>query len=902
MLGNKFLVSIFFGWLFFFNGLHSAGQARLPDGRSRTMISINDGWEFVKGDNNTASVPDQMSAAWQNVRLPHTWNATDIMDDNPGYYRGIGWYRKKLWLNASDTGRLIYLRLEGANQSTTVFVNGQIAGTHTGGYTAFQFPIQALVRFGASNDVLIKVDNKYDPDIPPLTADFSFFGGIYRDAWLIKTNSTSFSLDNKGSNGVFISTPAVSAEKASINIRATINKASANDRRVIIRSVILDEDHNAVESVEKQVSLPRDGESDVELRIPSFKKPRLWSPDDPYLYSVVTTIHESRSGRVVDEVINPLGFRWFHFDADKGFFLNGKPLKLIGTSRHQDRPGHANALKDDIARQDINLLKQMGGNFLRIAHYPQDPSVFEACDKLGILTSVEIPVVNEITESAAFYQHCEDMQVEMIRQQYNHPSVIIWCYMNEILLRPHYNDDRERQQIYFANITRLAKRLDSITRKEDPYRNTMIANHGDFEKYRKNGLTDFPDIIGWNLYSGWYGGKLEDFPAFMEKHHAQLPNKPMVIAEFGADADPRIRSFDPVRFDKSIEYTLQFHQYYYQEIMKRPFVAAAMIWNLADFNSETREESMPHINNKGLLAWDRTPKDIYYWYKAMLTKEPFIRIASASWPGRTGIADSADGVCYQPLQVTGNMDSVELIVNGQSMGWSKPDCGLCEWNVPFIDGKNSILAKGRKSGMEYTDQVNINFNLQPWCWDNKNKKFSQLNILLGARRFFYDNETGIVWQPDQPYRVGSWGHIGGVPYTLPGNSRLTYGTDKSIMGTDNDPVYQTQQIGIDAYRLDVPKGNYELTLHFAEIENAAGKILPYNLAPSANAVPVPDRCFNVFIDGKIVLENLDITKQYGLATAVAQKILVTADRGINISFSSVKGKPVLNALQLRKLN
>lgn len=894
MLLKKLPVFIFLMWLVVFNSLRSTGQSRI-------IVSFNDGWEFMKGDSTIVQIPDPLSKAWQSVCLPHSWNTTDVMDDDPGYYRGIGWYRRKLFLNASDAGRQIYLRLDGANQETTVYINGKIAGSHKGGYTAFQFPIETLVSFNSSNEVLIKVDNKYNADIPPLTADFSFFGGIYRNAWLIKTDPINFSLNNKGSNGVFISTPEVNGEQASVNIRATINNTSKVARRIKIRSVILDSHHSQVESIEKRLTLNGGGDANIELNIASFRHPKLWSPDSPYLYSVISTIIDDNSGKVLDEVTNPLGFRWYRFDADKGFYLNGKPLKLIGTSRHQDRPSQGNAVSADNAMQDIQWLKEMGGNFLRIAHYPQDPSVLEACDRLGILTSVEIPIVNEITESDAFYRRCEEMQVEMIRQNYNHPSVIIWCYMNEILLRPHFNNDKERQQVYFGNITRLAKRLDSITRKEDPFRNTMIVHHGDFDKYRKNGLTDYADIIGWNLYSGWYGGKLEDFAAFMDKHHEQLPSKPIVIAEFGADADPRIRSFDPVRFDKSIEYTLRFHQYYFREIMKRPFVAAAMIWNLADFNSETREESMPHINNKGLLTWDRTPKDIYYWYKGMLTKQPYIKIASVCWPVRAGMADSAQGVCYQPLQVTGNMDSVELMVNGQDLGWLRPTAGICEWKAPFSNGKNKIKSTGLKNGSTYTDETTIDFSLQPYLLNRENTRFEQLNILLGANRFFYDNESGLVWQPDQAYQPGSWGHIGGAPYILSGNSRLPYGTDKNIMGTWNDPIYQTQQIGIDGYRLDVPPGEYELTLHFAEIEYAAGKSLPYNLSPSANATPVQERCFTVLINGKPVIENFDIARQYGLATAVAQKIRVTAEKGINILFLPIKGKPVLNALQIRKL-
>ena len=895
---RKFLFQITLLFLLLFGDQTAYGQ-------SRTILGINDGWEFTKENIVPGSNLDSLVVNWETVCLPHSWNSTDVMDDKPGYYRGIGWYRKKLLLNVSNKHKQIYLRFEGANQLTTAYINGKVAGTHTGGYTAFQLPIHSLIKFdstGNKNEILVKVDNSHNLQVPPLSADFSFFGGLYRDAWLITTEPVHFSLNDHGSDGVFISTPEVNATNAKINIRGNITNTLRSVAKVKIRSIILDRDGQKQKEIQTLLSIKPGSENNFKQDISSFIKPRLWSTDDPYLYTVTTTIYDAVSGQLLDEVINPIGFRWFAFDTAKGFFLNGEAVKLVGASRHQDRPGMGNAVPDEYARQDVEWLKEMGGNFLRVAHYPQDPSVLEACDKLGILASVEIPLVNEITESDSFYQHCETMQVEMIRQSFNHPSVILWCYMNEILLRPHFNNDKERQKIYFNNITKLAKRLDSITRLEDPYRYTMIANHGDFDRYRNAGLTDIPMVVGWNLYSGWYGGELENFPAFLDKHHQLLPSKPMVVAEYGADADPRIRSFHPVRFDKSVEYTTRFHQYYLQEMLKRPFVAGAMIWNLADFNSETREETMPHINNKGLLTWNRTPKDPYYFYQAMLTQKPFIKIASAYWNKRTGTAENDSKVCYQPLQVASNLDSIELIVNGTSQGWKKPQQGLCEWNIPFINEWNMIEAKGIQRGKWYTDQSTVQFQLQPYFLHDTVLRFKELNILLGADRYFFDTKTEQIWQPDQPYHAGSWGYIGGKPFKMATNNRLPYGTDKDILGTDNDPVYQTQQTGISSYRLDVPAGEYEVILHFAEIQNNTAKNIPYNLSPSKQEKQNLCRSFNVYINDKLLLENFDIAAQYGIVRAVSQKLIVPVKKeGIRLVFEPVSGEPVLNALQVRKV-
>lgn len=857
--------------------------------QGRIVTRINDGWQFSK----------DKPAQWQTLNLPHTWNVEDVMDDVPGYYRGIGWYKKNLVLDKTQEGKQLYLFFEGANQVTEVFINGKKAGDHTGGYSAFYIPLNGLVRAGKENEVLVKVDNSLQLNIPPLSADFTFYGGIYRDVWLVEMDPVHFSSNDHGSSGVFISTPSVSQKLATINIRARVSNEGIQKGRLKINTIIRDKEQRIVAGTNSKLACDRNEECAIAQQI-KVRNPKLWSPDDPYLYSVTTEIRDVTTNKLLDIIVNPLGFRWFYFDAKKGFFLNGQPYKLVGTSRHQDFKGMGNAVPDSIAIQDVALLKKMGGNFLRVAHYPQDVSVLRTCDSLGILASVEIPIVNEITESDTFYNNCARMQVEMIRQHYNHPSVIIWCYMNEVLLRPHYNNDKEKQKVYFSAITQLAKRLDSITRREDPYRYTMIAHHGDYKRYRDIELVDIPMIVGWNLYSGWYGAKLGDFPVFLDAFHTDYPDKPVVVSEYGADADPRVRSIEPARFDKSVEYTTEFHRYYMKEMLARSFVAAAMIWNLADFNSETRTESMPHINNKGLLEWDRKPKDPYYYYQAILSKNAFIKILGPQ--AAAGVADE-QGTCIRSLQVATNLDELELLINGKTSGKQKRDNGICEWKASFINGTNIVEVRGLKDGKWFNDRSVIQFYLQPRNLNENTASFQQLNILLGANRYFTDEEQQI-WIPDQPYREGSWGHIGGKIFKMANSGRLPYGTDKSIAATNDDPVYQTQQIGIERYKLDVPRGEYELTLHFAELLGGQVKELPYNLSDPDRIEPNGKRVFDVYINGKLVLDRLDIAGQYGSATAVAKKIRLTIgeNQGMEIYFKPIEGEPVLNALQVKKID
>jgi beta-galactosidase len=350
-----------------------------------------------------------------------------------------------------------------------------------------------------------------------------------------------------------------------------------------------------------------------------------------------------------------------------------------------------------------------------------------------------------------------------------------------------------------------------------------------------------------------------------------------------------------VRFDKSVEYTTRYHRYYLPEILKRPFVAGSVVWNLADFNSETRNESMPHINNKGLLEWNRTPKDPYYYYTAMLVKHPFIKILGASLRG--GAQDS-----LQLLQVANNFTETDLYINGQPLGKQTTENGLAEWHVSFKNGPNLIRVTGKKNGKLFSDQKEIMFRLQPGSLSRAIQPFDGLNILLGANRYFTDSKNEI-WIPDQEYRKESWGHIGGKAFRLP-NGNLPYGTDKNIIGTDDDPIYQTQQTDITFYRLDVPDGKYELGLYFSELVGGKVQQLVYNLDSTGRTELAVKRIFDVVVNDETVLKNFNIEQECGIATAVRKTFIVTAkdNKGIIILFRAIEGEAVLNAVQLRIKN
>lgn len=856
-------------------------------------ISINNNWEFSKNNSD-----------WERVQIPHSWNDYDVMDDEPGYYRDVCVYKKNFTAEERFASKELYLHFEGVNQIADVYINGTHAFQHIGGYTAFTVPLKGLLTFGhgQSNEIIVKVDNRWNKDIPPLSADFTFFGGIYRDVYLIVKNPVHFSPLDFSSEGIYLSTPNVSSHGADLHVKAIVRNTIDQKAKLTLRTSLYDKEGLIVAEKETPFVVDRKSDNVIEHDLKSIVSPQLWSPESPYLYSAVNQIIDS-AGNILDENVNSVGFRWFRFDPQTGFYLNDKHYKLIGASRHQDYKFKANALDDDYAVRDIELLKAMGGNFLRIAHYPQDKSVIQACDRLGILCAIEIPLVNEITESKEFEENSVHMLMEMLRQYYNHPSLVIWCYMNEILLRDKYTNDKEKQKEYHKSVYNLAEKLENIIRQEDPDRYTMHASHGAYTKYKDAGLLDLPMVVGWNIYNGWYGGQFEGFSRFLDRFHSDFPDKVTAVTEYGADNDPRIRSDHPIRFDKSTEYSTLFHQYYYKAMMERPYVAAGMIWNLADFNSETRMETMPHINNKGILTWDRSIKDQYLFYQTQLADEPLIRILSAGWDKRTGIADEEKQITVQPLTVASNLPSVELFVNDTSLGTKKVINGLAEWRVPFKNGYNTIIAKGEKEEVSVKDETEIQFLMQPYHLTDKELPFRNINIMLGATRYFMDPETKEIWMPDQPYRAGSFGYIGGQPYRFESNGRTPFGTDKAINHTENDPVYQTQQTGMEEYRFDVPAGKYMLVLHFAELEGGKSVDLVYNLgSQSENEITLEKRVFDVTVNKKLILENFNIEKQYGLANAVQIKIpLFVTDQGISIKFTKKQNEPVLNAVQLRKL-
>ena len=900
----KQLITLYYiGSIFFSCSVHAQ---TLREGR--TSVDFSSNWKFWKETDSAGRLANQKQK-WQTVDFPHSWNIDDVMDDTPGYYRGVAQYQNTIYWKTAWKNKRIVLHVGAANQEAAVLVNGKEIKAHRGGYTAFNADItDYLIRKeNVKNTVVIQVNNRYHQDIAPLSGDFTFFGGIYRKVFLLLLDQIHFADPRYGSSGLRVSAKVDSKQNAKINLDGDIQNASATQQAIFIETTLFDADGAVIKNIRQRENLKPHASRNFRLDMPHIEHPRLWSPGLPYLYHLITRIYDSK-GRLLDRLDNPVGFRWFSFDAERGFFLNGKALKLIGASRHQDFQGMGNAVPEELQLQDLVKLKAMGGNFLRVAHYPQDPAILKACDSLGILASVEIPLVNEITESPAFADHSFQMQKEMIRQYFNHPSIIIWGYMNEIFLRPHFPKDRERQETYFKSVVSLAQKLEALTRSEDSSRYTMIASHGNFDLYHRTGLTKIPMLVGWNLYPGWYGGKIADFGKQLEYIHQQLPDKPLLVTEYGADADYRIQTSKPIRFDKSVEYAVLYHQGYLNEILQKPYVAGGAAWNLSDFNSETREESMPHINTKGLLTWDRKAKNTYFLYQAYLKKEPFIKIGithGKKWGVRTDPGRALIGSGWLQLPIFSNADSVELLLDGVSQGMNKPVDKAMMWAVNLSRGSHRVKAVAFHEGkLRCVDESVLDCEVLPYDLQ-KDRDWEELRINVGDNREYIDS-LGNRWFPDQPYETGSWGYIKGEKYRLKNNGRENLGTDVNIRGTGDDPLFQTQLQGLESYQFDLPNGNYEIELFFAELEAPNHKEnLLYDLEQQGKKKEQQsiDRIFDIRIGEHILAADINVLGEMGAFKVLHRKfpLQVQGDGNLTISFVAKKGKPILNAIRLKKI-
>ncbi len=861
----------------------------------RFVTTLNEAWKFNKSDDARYAKPEFNDSKWETVTIPHCWNAEDALQTS-NYYRGPGWYRKNLNLSPSPDKRYL-LHFEGASIVTDIFVNGEKAGSHEGGYTAFSFDITPFLRTG-TNEIAIRVNNASRNDIPPYSGDFTFWGGLYRDVYLVETNPVHFRTDNNGSKGIFFETPSVSEKTAHLIVRGELTNDLSSAEKLRVVASLQDATGKEVGSFSSPLKVSGKTTAAFNLKT-DLTAPHLWSPADPYLYHMVVRIVEPSSGKVLDELTDHLGIRWFSADTQNGFMLNGKPLKLLGVCRHQDYVGLGSALTNDMHRRDARLIKEMGANFIRIAHYPQDPAFLDACDEEGILAWEEIPIVNYVPDNKGFADNSKKNLTEMIRQHYNHPAVVMWGYMNEVLLQSDFNEKEKPVKEKTAQRTvALAKELEHIVRTEDPGRLSTIAWHNS-QIYNQSGMGDVPNIIGWNMYSGGPANGFIDFGRQMDNDHNKYPNRPEFISEYGIGADKRVHTLHPSGYDYSCEYQQLFHESYMPQILARKFIIGSTVWNFIDFGSGFRQESTSHMNNKGLVYMNREPKDTYYYYKALLRTDPVIHIASRDWNERKGIAaNDGDRFVSQPIKVYSNLSQVELFLNGKSLGIQRPSNRNTVYQVPFVNGDNVLEAKSAVADSLALDAMTVHFAVQPYDLRKAGKDI-EIGINAGSNCFYNDSYSHLIYEPDQPYREGSWGYIDDTTKSQESHEVRIY---SEIKATTQGPLFQTMREGVKTYKFDVPDGDYEVTLSFAVPVSHENAIVN-NVWGNTSRV-FSDRVFNVSVNDQTILQNLDLAGEDGSLTAVEKTFIVKATHGtgVAVNFSSVKGKTIVNALKIRRVN
>ncbi len=651
-------------------------------------------WKFYQGSISGGSAVGTDVSNWEDVTLPHTWNALDGQDGGDDYYRGIGWYRKTFELPEEYAGKIVYLRIGSANMTTQVYVNGERVGSHSGGYAAFMFDITDKLNADEENLIAIQVSNASTLVYAPLSGDFTFYGGITRSVELvvcdsihinpIKVINTSYTQTSisVATPGVLIRQNDVSESSAIVTVETDLRNAKAEETETTVEAVICDADGNAVATMSetKTIAAADTASSKLETTIMS---PHLWNGlNDPYLYRVEVSLKVN--DEVTDQVVQPLGLRYFEVRPAEGFFLNGELYPLRGFAFHEDAEDKGRAISDDDRKRDVDILAETGANYFRLAHYQHGDYTYHYLDTLGIICWTEVPVVDRVgvgTSLSTFQYNANQQLYELMYQQFNHPCVAFWGIGNEITNNATSGEDPDA---VMTTLNNLAKTLN------DTYRVTTLAANYDLASNR------IPDVYAMNRYQGWYSGTVANFGSGMDNLHNSYPNNAVGVSEYGAGANTTQHEYPITTAPTTTghyhpeEYQNYFHEAYLEAINARDWLWGTAIWAGFDFSSDSRNEgAMPGINDKGLVTRDRkTKKDAYFLYKASWNKdEPMVYITSRRYDNRTSL--------QIPVKVYSNCESVTLNVNGNEIGSTTSTNVIFMWeDVAVLEGENTIIVTG----------------------------------------------------------------------------------------------------------------------------------------------------------------------------------------------------------------
>ena len=616
----------------------------------RKILNLNRKWAFSK---MADSIPTEVSNKWDFVNVPHCWNAIDGQDGDNDYYRGTVYYAKNISKSELPEADRYYLEIKGANSSADVYLDGAKLAHHDGGYSTWRVDLTEGLK--ENSLLVIAVDNSANDTVYPQMADFTFYGGIYRDISIICVSESHFDLDYYGGSGIKI-TPDIKGADAETEIECYVTNLKDNQ---LIRYIIEDKEGNTVAETTS-------ADTKVTLTIPNVN---LWhGRKNPYLYTAKAELTEN--GKVLDNISSRFGCRTFKIDPENGFILNGEEYPLRGVSRHQDRWGKGNALSKEDHEEDMKLIYEMGATTIRLAHYQHDQYFYDLCDEYGLVIWAEIPYISKHMPTGR--ENTISQMKELITQNYNHPSIVVWGLSNEIGIGGADDDLLENHRIlndmcHEMDKTRLTTiAAVSMCKIDDPY-------------------LQIPDVVSYNHYFGWYGGETEMNGPWFDNFHAVHPNIPIGCSEYGCEA-LNWHTSNPMQGDYTEEYQAYYHEELIKQFFSRKYLWATHVWNMFDFGADARNEGGENgQNHKGLVTMDRKyKKDSFYAYKAWLSDDPFVHICSKRYVDR--VEDIAKVTVYS------NLPEVELFANGKSLGKKTADDHFFRFEVENI-GETKLTAK-----------------------------------------------------------------------------------------------------------------------------------------------------------------------------------------------------------------
>jgi beta-galactosidase len=824
---------------------------------------------------------------WGSVDVPHTWNRIG----NSGVERaalsndvqGVGWYRLRFQTPQVAAGSRFFLQFDAVAALADVWLNGHYLGQHAGAFARFRFDATAAMKASGQNLLVVKADNSRPQpgatteNIIPLSGDFFIFGGIYRSVQLVVTQPVHVDMLDFGGPGVYAGTISLDAAAATVQVVGRLVNDAAHPATVHVQFAVEDAAGKVVAAktlISSAAAVPT--VLKAQLRI---EHPRLWrGARDPYLYRSVMTVYSS-AGTQLDRVSQPLGIRRMHFDPDHGFLLNDKPLSLKGASMHQDRPVKGWAISRADQTQDFDLLQDLGANAVRLAHYQHDQYSYELADARGIVVWAEVPLVSKVSfdgspATAALTANARQQLIELVRQNYNHPSIAVWSLGNEV-------DLAATQTKGPSHPVALLQSLNELAKLEDPSRPTTLADcceiglaphtgHDVIGIGERQPIVGIADTVGYNRYFGWYTGQFSDFGVMLDDAHALHARLPISVSEYGAGAaltqhtdDAAGGLINPHGRPHPEEYQNWYHEQSWAAIRVREFLWGAFIWNLFDFASDIRNEGdLTDINDKGLVSFDRQArKDAYFFYRANWSSEPTLHLVGSRYVDRA--------YAVNDVKAYSNATAARLSLNGREVGEVPCVGGICVWRAVLLSpGENEFTASAGIGGHSIKDTLR-------WTLSHS----AALVRIKSGDITGYVSKDGLRYGSDMYFTGGTSRGI---------NPPDTAASARIFVAADDPELYQSFREGEFVYRVPLPNGRYHVRLKFQE----------------PDALAVGDRIFSVSVNGTVQLKDFDILSAAGAKLrAVDRDLDATVTNGVlELAFAAHRGSALISALSISPLD